>query len=204
MRRTKKGTRKAEDRNGKRKKATKPVRTHVDKSQDVRKLVELLQVNQVELEHQNQELRIAEEELETSRNKYVNLFDFSPIPYFTLDMGGVIREVNLCAGTMFGVGRNKLIGKSFSSYIPLEERNVFNGFLKAVFDSPDKQSCKVRVTGKDKQELYVSLEGVKSSDTLESDEGCQIALFDLTEYKKLEDAFKKLSEEHELLNAGRR
>ena len=48
--------------------------------EDVQRLVQLLQVHQVELEHQNQELRMAQEELEVSRNKYVNLFDFSPIP----------------------------------------------------------------------------------------------------------------------------
>ncbi len=57
----------------------------VQKFEDVQRLVHLLQVHQVELEHQNEELRIAHEELEVSRNKYVNLFDFSPTPYFTLD-----------------------------------------------------------------------------------------------------------------------
>lgn len=203
MKRTKRGTRKAVRRNEKKKRATKPVGAPGEKRQDVRKLVHLLQVNQVELEHQNQELRIAEQELEASRNKYVDLFDFAPIPYFTLDMRGEIKEVNLSAGKMLGVARNKLIGKNIIAYIPLEEKNMFNGFIKAVFDSPEKQSCKLRVISKDKREFYVSLEAVKSSDTLESDQQCHLALVDLTEYKKLEDAFKKLSEEREELKAGR-
>ncbi len=76
--------------------------------EDVQKLLHLLEVHQVELEHQNQELRIAQEEIEVSRNKYVNLFDFSPIPYFTLDPDSVIMEANLSASKMFGIERKKL------------------------------------------------------------------------------------------------
>ena len=62
-----------------------------EKFADVQRLVQLLQVHQTELEHQNKELRIAQEELEVSRNKYVNLFDFSPTPYFTLNKDGIIK-----------------------------------------------------------------------------------------------------------------
>jgi hypothetical protein len=47
------------------------------------------------------------------------------------------------------------------------------------------------VISKDKREFFVAMEGVKSSDTLESEPGCQIALIDITEHKKPEDASKK-------------
>ncbi|MGA9291211.1 MAG: PAS domain-containing protein, partial [Ignavibacteriaceae bacterium] len=102
----------------------------VNKFEDVQKLVHLLQVHQVELEHQNEELRITQNELEVSRNKYVNLFDFSPTPYFTLDMEGIIKEVNLSASKMLGIGRSKLIGKKLITYIPLNEKEIFNSFIK--------------------------------------------------------------------------
>ena len=96
-------------------KIKKPVK---EKIEDVQKLLHLLQVHQVELEHQNEELRLTQKELEESRNKYVNLFDFSPIPYFTIDENGTIKEVNLSAGKMLALDRKKIIGKNFiSSYI---------------------------------------------------------------------------------------
>jgi PAS domain S-box-containing protein len=188
---------------GKKRSTPEPATRSGDRGQDVRKLVHLLQVNQVELEHQNQELRITEQELEASRTKYVNLFDFSPIPYFILDMGGVIKEVNLCAARMFGADRKRMIGKNIVTHVQSEDKNLFNGFIKALFQSPEKQSVKVRVISRDKREFFVAMEGVKSSETLEPELRCQIALIDLTEYKKLEDAFRKLSVENELLNAGR-
>ena len=166
------------------KKATIKTRTKLrkpvaQKKEGVKKLVELLQINQVELEHQNQELRIAQEELEVSRNKYVALFDFAPIPYFTLDMISTIKEANINACKMFGIDRKKLIGKNFITYVPLAEREVFNSFMKAIFKSPIKQSCEINVLNKEKRTVHIRVEGVEVADTLDSDRKCQIAVIEL-------------------------
>jgi PAS domain S-box-containing protein len=194
MKRTRKESQRAGKRKEKKGGVLKPRPSGAKQMEDVQKLVQLLQVNQVELEHQNLELRIAEEELETSRSKYVNLFDFSPIPYFALDRDGVIKEVNLSAARMFGIDRNRLIGKNLTAYVPSEDRNTFKTFLTDVFGSLLKQSCRVRLTNKDKSVFHVLLEGVRPGDTAEADQRCQIALIDLTEYKKLEDTCTELSE----------
>jgi PAS domain S-box-containing protein len=194
MKRTRKESQRAGKRKEKKGGVLKPRPSGAKQMEDVQKLVQLLQVNQVELEHQNLELRIAEEELETSRSKYVNLFDFSPIPYFALDPDGVIKEVNLSAARMFGIDRNRLIGKNITAYVPSGDRNTFKTFMTDVFASSVKQSCRLRLTNKDKSVFHVLLEGLKPGDTLEADQRCQIALIDLTEYKKLEDTCKELSE----------
>jgi len=168
---------------------------------DVQRLVHLLQVHQIELEHQNEELRLAQEELEVSRNKYVNLFDFSPTPYFTLDKQGAIKEVNLIASKMFLIDRNKLIGKRFNTFIPLYERDLFNSFINSVFDSAEKQSCELSMINKDKRLFNVLLEGLVLDDALETEKKCQLALIDLTEYKRVENSLKKSNEELKELNA---
>ena len=184
MKRAKKESGTATATKAKKKVQRKNAKPAVVKIEDVQRLVELLQINQIELEHQNQELRIAEEELEVSRHKYVNLFDFAPIPYLTLDPDGVMKEVNLSAGKMFGIERSKLIGKRVSTYIPLNEKDIFNAFMKSVFNFPGKQSCKIQVINKDKRVFHVQMDGVKLDDTLESDQKCQVAIIDLTEYKR--------------------
>ena len=164
----------------------------------------LLQVHQVELEHQNHELRIAQEDLETSRNKYVNLFDFSPIPYFTLDLNGIIKEVNLNASKMFAIERKKLIGKYFISFISLDERDIFNAFIKSVFTSSIKCTCELKVTNKDKHVFHVRLEGLKLDDASEeTDQNCQLAIIDLTEYKEVENSLKESNEELKFLNSSK-
>ncbi len=178
----------------------KPKNPSVNKFEDVQKLVHLLQVHQIELEHQNEELRVTQNELEVSRNKYVNLFDFSPTPYFTLDMEGIIREVNLSASKLLGIGRNKLIGKKLITYIPLNEKDIFHSFIKTVFSLHQKHSCELKLMNKDKNVYHVLLEGLEIDDSLEPDRRCQVALIDLTEYKRIENSLKETNAELKILN----
>lgn len=172
-----------------------------EKFADVQRLVQLLQVHQTELEHQNIELRMAQEELEVSRNKYVNLFDFSPIPYFTLNKDGIIKEVNLSASKMLGVDRNKLIGKRFNSFTPADDNEIFNSFISKIFNSSEKHSCELTIVNKVKKEFQVLLEGLELEDMLETERKCQIALIDMTEYKRIEKSLKESNEELKELNA---
>lgn len=205
MKLIKKESEKAGDKKTKNKSKAKPEKSvkkakAVKKDEDVQRLVHLLQVHQIELEHQNQELRIAQEELEVSRNKYVNLFDFSPIPYFAIDSDGRIKEVNLSAGKMFGTERSKLIDKHFSNYVPLEEKEIFKLFLINVFSSKVKHSCELKIINKDKRILHVLLEGLVLEDALEPDEKCQVAVIDLTDYKNIENSLKEATEKLKVLN----
>jgi PAS domain S-box-containing protein len=183
------------------KRSTKPAsqRTGSDSDNDIKKLVHTLQVYQIELEHQNQELRITEEDLEVSRNKYVNFFDFSPIPYFVLDLPGKITELNLRAATIIGLERNKLIGKSFDAFVTREDRILFDNFLATMSTSLMKQSCTVNVVNHKKSVFHVLLEGIRTDDVLESNQRCQIALIDLTGYRKLEHSIQEISNELTLL-----
>ena len=177
------------------KKELKSAKPATSKVVDFQRMVHLLQVNQIELEHQNQELRIAEQELEISRNKYVNLFDFSPIPYFTLNLNGFIKEVNLNGAKMCGDDRRKIVGKSFKGFIAIEDKENYDNFIVSVFTSSKKQTCKLKMINKEKKCFFVQLEGVKYDDTLETGAECQIALLDLSEFKKLEDSVRNLSEQ---------
>ncbi len=61
-------------------------------TENVQRLVHELQTHQIELEMQNEELRKAQIELEESRNRYSDLYDFAPISYFTFDKNGLILE----------------------------------------------------------------------------------------------------------------
>lgn len=195
MMRTIKESLKKNDKKGKEKKGTA-----AKNFEDVERLVHLLQVHQVELEHQNEELRIAQEELEVSRNKYVNLFDFSPVPYFTLNHEGLIEEVNLRASKMFAVDRKKLIGKLFSSFINQDDKEIYYAFIQTVYNSPVKHSCELRITNKNKSEFHVLIEGLILEDTFNSKQLCQLALIDMTEYKKVKESLENSNNEFKLIN----
>ena len=57
------------------------------------RLADELHTHQVELEMQNQELMRTKTDLELSRARYFELYDFAPVPYFTLQpLGLVVRD----------------------------------------------------------------------------------------------------------------
>src|SRR5215470_2914042 len=91
------------------------------KDSETRDLIKELQVHQLELELQNQELRATQHQLAHSRMRYADLYDFSPIGYASLNEDGVIEEINITGGKLLGDNPHKLIGRSFSDFIPVQD-----------------------------------------------------------------------------------
>jgi PAS domain S-box-containing protein len=80
-------------------------------------LIHELEVHQVELEMQNEELRHAQVDLAAARDRFIDLYDFAPIGYFTLDARGLVREANLTGAAMLGSDRQTLLGRGFSRFV---------------------------------------------------------------------------------------
>ena len=76
--------------------------------EDVQRLLHELDVTQIELEMQNEALRTSQAELEASRARYAELYDFAPVGYLTLNRTGFIQEINLMACTILGHERRSL------------------------------------------------------------------------------------------------
>lgn len=124
---------------------------------EVAVIVHELRVHQVELEMQNDELRKAQVELEQSRTKYAELFDFAPVGYLVFDPNGLIVEANLTATSLLGIERSRLLGKAFSLRVAPAGRDTWHLHYHAVFKTAGKQQCQIEVMGKDETRLVVRL-----------------------------------------------
>lgn len=80
-------------------------------------LVHELEVHQIELEMQNEELRHAQIDLAEARDRYVDLYDFAPVGYFTLDAHGVVTAANLTGAKMLGAVRSSMVGHGLSRFV---------------------------------------------------------------------------------------
>jgi signal transduction histidine kinase/ActR/RegA family two-component response regulator len=148
-----------------------------------------LQVHQVELEMQNAELRQVRDDLETALEEYTDLYDFTPVGFFTLDRIGDIRRVNLTGTGLVGVERSRLVGRRFGHFVTDETRPVFTTFLEKVFKSSAKVSCEVALLKEGNDPLHVQVEGMVAA----SGDKCRIALMDITD-RKLAEEVKHLAE----------
>mgnify|MGYP001469361648 CR=1 FL=1 len=101
----------------------------------IQKLYHELQVQQIELEIQNEELRLALAELEASQTRYFELYDLAPIGYLTLTATRLIKESNLAAASMFGVTRNSLVKEPISRILPDNDQLIFSRQLNQCRDS---------------------------------------------------------------------
>ncbi len=143
--------------------------------------------HQAELETKIEELRRSREELEASRNKYALLYDFAPVGYFTFDREGAIQSVNLFGERLLGIERNGLLGRRFDSFVADEDCFLFSNYLRTVFRSHGKETCRLRLSQRDNRPLYVRIEAMVT----ESGEECLAVLVDITEKKMAEQALSE-------------
>ncbi len=148
-----------------------------------RRLVQELQVHQIELELQNDELQRAREETEQALARYTDLYEFAPVGYLTLDRGGLIQQVNLSGARLVGVERGRLVGMRLSVLISAESRRPFEALFAKVFESRTKQSCEVVMRWGEKEPVTVEIVAQVSEDG----QACRIIAADISERKRAQE-----------------
>lgn len=91
------------------------------------------------LEMQNEEMRHLLRALETSRDHYARLYDFTPVGYLTLSAEGVIEEANLTAASLLGVDRQKLVKRLFTEFVAPEDSDFWQHYFERLKQEGGKQ-----------------------------------------------------------------
>ncbi len=164
---------------------------------DTLKLLHELEVHQIELEMQNEELRQAVDKAEIATEKFIELYEFAPVGYFTLSHDGTMTEMNLRGAWMLGKDRSTLANRNFRSFISVETRSVFNNFLQTVIDTQLKQTCDVSLTTRADPSIFVHLEGIDTGDH----QRCLITAINITELMEAEKNQEQLNRQLNQLNA---
>jgi PAS domain S-box-containing protein len=93
-------------------------------------LLHEISVYQEELLVQNEALTRAQTALEETRDRYIELYDFAPNAYLTLDGHGVIRQCNLTAAALIGKSKQALEGLPLLGFVESPSRAAYFAFLR--------------------------------------------------------------------------
>ncbi|MET3131197.1 PAS domain S-box-containing protein [Oxalobacteraceae bacterium GrIS 1.11] len=117
-----------------------------------------LQLYQLELEVQNEALRDARAELEASRDRYRELYDFAPVGYLTLDAGGRVATINLTGAALLGEARESVLGARFSSFIVDEDQDRWTLHVRAIRIEPGQSGAELRLRRSDGAIFHAQLD----------------------------------------------
>ena len=145
-----------------------------------------LHAHQIELEIQNRELMKAQQELEESRNRYVNLYDSSALSYFSFDQQGLIVEANLAGANLLRMDRSSLIGMPFINFVAPRDRNKFLHHVHGYLSGDGQASAEFILDLLDGKPIDVQMTGIVSQFAGSDAKYCRAVLTDITERKLVE------------------
>jgi len=161
---------------------------------ELQKLIFKLEINQVELEKQNKELLRIQEELEKSREWYLDLYDLAPTGYFSISADGIIIDANLTAASLLDVERSTLYEQPFTCFIEPEDRDIFYIHHKELLKTGTKQTFELRIKKKDGSWFWAKMDTI-----LAHGEGnlltCRAVISDITDRKNVEEEKRRIEEQ---------
>ncbi|MCB1190226.1 MAG: response regulator [Leptospiraceae bacterium] len=162
---------------------TKTINIQTDNNFELKKLIQELQIHQIELELQNQELLESRKSLEVSKQQYFNLFDLAPVGYIVMSVKGVIKNINLKGCEIIDKPRERVVKTPFVSYLNRSSISAFYEHLENVRETKAKQNCELQLLNISRNKIiYVELHTI-----LFNEDSYLVSIVDITQHRKTEE-----------------
>ena len=166
---------------------------------DALEFIHGFEISKLELELQIEALQKAYLKAESEARKYSDLFneiyEFSPVGYFTIGSDGKILTLNQRGAALLHKERSSIVNRSFSLFIASETLPSFKDFLTKVFTIPGRHSCDVKLMNEGKPTFFIHLEGKMAEDK----EKCLLTVANTTDLNSARQAVIESDHAHKLL-----
>ncbi|HYR83458.1 MAG TPA: PAS domain-containing sensor histidine kinase [Terriglobia bacterium] len=141
---------------------------------------------------------VLHEEMEHSRRRYADLYDFAPVGYTSLDEQSRIEEINITGAKLLGETPSKLIGRSFLDFIVPEQVERFMTHLRRSRRFRHKRSIDVRLVTQDGTGVDVQLFTIATHDVDRQTLQFRVAILNITSRRRAEAAVRRQREDAQL------
>ncbi|MDD2464858.1 MAG: ATP-binding protein [Desulfobulbus sp.] len=166
----------------------------VQSPEQIQRMFHELRVHQIELEIQNEELRLAQAEIESSRMRLADLYDYAPVGYLTESETGIIIEANATVADILGVAKKTLIRLPLSRFIFPADQDVYYLHRKQLFDTHAPQVSEVRMLRPGNPPFWARLQATIFYEG-SAQPTCRVILSDITACKLAEQGRQKLKDQ---------
>jgi diguanylate cyclase (GGDEF)-like protein/PAS domain S-box-containing protein len=124
-------------------------------------------------------------------DRYLDLYEFAPIPFLTLDRKGVIIEINFAGAKLLGMQRAKLLQRRFADCVANSDRSRWQQLFKQLLDdrSAESQGFDLRLQPSDGQAVaahFVSMRRQTNAETA----SLRLALLDISQLMRQDDSLR--------------
>ncbi|MTK63754.1 MAG: PAS domain S-box protein, partial [Methanobacterium sp.] len=139
-----------------------------------------------ELNLKNMELEKSLQEFDESRNKvYYDLYQSSPLGYYSLDKNGIIKSVNNTGVQLLGANKENIVDSNFNKFIAPNFKNMYKFTLLTAANNRENQKCEINIL-QNKDTLFAQLEIIPIFDEMDNIKEFNVILIDISEHKNLE------------------
>ncbi len=157
---------------------------------DLAQALHELQVQQIELELQNEELRRIQTELAAAQALHLDFYNSSPLGYLMISEPGLLIEVNPTAATLLGAPRRQLLHQPIVRLIHPDDQPVYQAHRRLLAASAVPQMCELRLVRADGSHWWARLDSASARD-VDGQEICHVMLSDITRSKQAEAALRE-------------
>lgn len=155
-----------------------------------------------ELRQQNEELAATQMSAAAERQRYKELFDFTPFGYLVTDAAGLIEEANQTAAKLLKVRSDRLIGKPLVVYVNESSRHDFLTKLLQLRSGKSVEDWEVQIQPRDGEPFPAICTVVPVQDSSGRVECLRWHLRDITKRKQSREVEQKLKMLDDILYAS--
>lgn len=157
-------------------------------------MLDELRVHQIELELQNEELKISQAELAAAHALHSDFYNLAPVGFLAITPKGLIVQANLTMSALLEVERSELVGQRLTRFILPEDQDIYYFHRKQLPVNGVASACELRLVKKSGGPFWVRIESTLMPDAKQGSL-CRSVISDITDRKQAEEELRRSEQE---------